>query len=587
MPDATEPPAQFAISLLGHETGELLAAGDQCLAGGAAGDAEALFHTAAIKRPWDPETRYKLASAQIAGGKLDEALRTLAEAREHHARLMLEAHAPDALRVDADFQRLLSLADTFYASHQVATASSLYQRLIDSHPEIPALRVGLGFSLQHQGRMDEAIGVFEALERRWSNPQHHSLLHYALAFERPSAAAMYQEGLRYAARHAAHLPKDRRRLSRVDGKLRIGYFCQLFNEHQVTKFLVPVLEHHDRDRFSLVCYSGTPASDETGRAIRDSVDLWRDVAGVNDETFALRVAMDEIDIFVDLWGHTVGNRLTVFARKPAPIAVSWLNYIETTGLAEIDYVLHADGYDLPGAQALYAETIYPIGPVIAPFRPFYETPPAGETPMLTNDFMSFGCFGHPAKLTLAVIRTWSRVLLAVPTAKLILRSVYFKDPTLQFTLSTKFAAFGVVGERIEFPAFESGAAFLDAYRAIDLILDPFPYQGLTTSLDAVSSGVPVLTWEGQYMHDRVTAVTLRACGLDDLVAMTEDAYVETAVALANDPTRLNRLRARVRPGFEASPYRDEAGFTRRLEAAFEAMAVAHAAPKAIAAPASG
>src|SRR6202012_4961831 len=102
------------------------------------------------------------------------------------------------------------------------------------------------------------------------------------------------------------------------------------------------------------------ASDDTGRAIRDSVDLWRDVTGVNDETFALQVAMDEIDIFVDLWGHTVGNRLTVFARKPAPIAVSWLNYIETTGLCEFDYVLHADGYDLPGAQELYVETIYPI-----------------------------------------------------------------------------------------------------------------------------------------------------------------------------------------------------------------------------------
>jgi protein O-GlcNAc transferase len=587
VPDAKTPPAPFAVSLLGHETGELLAAGDQCLAGGAAEDAEALFHTAAIKRPWDPEVRYRLASAQIAGGKLDEALRTLAEAREHHARLMLEAHAPDALRVDADPQWLMRLADTFYTSNQVATASSLYQRLIDSHPDMPELRIGLGLSLQHQGRMDEAIGVFEALERRWSNPQYHSLLHYGLAFERPSPDAMYREGLRYAARHAAHLPKDRRRLSRVDGKLRIGYFSQVFNEHQVTKFLAPVLEHHDRDRFSLVCYSGTPASDETGLAIRDSVDLWRDVAGVDDETFALRVAMDEVDIFVDLWGHTVGNRLTVFARRPAPIAVSWLNYIETTGLAELDYVLHADGYDLPGAQDLYAETIYPIGPVIAPFRPFHQTPPAGETPMLANGFMSFGCFGHPAKLTLEVIRTWSRILAGAPTAKLILRSVYFKDPTLQFTVRAKFAAFGVAGERIEFPDFETGAAFLGAYRGVDLILDPFPYQGLTTALDAVSAGIPVLTWEGRHMHDRVTAVTLRACGLDALVTTTQDAYVETAVALANDPVRLNALRAEVRPGFEASPYRDEAGFTRRLEAAFEAMAMAHAAPKALAAAASG
>jgi predicted O-linked N-acetylglucosamine transferase (SPINDLY family) len=289
-------PTTFTVSLLGHETHELLAAGVQCLASGAAADAEALFHTAAIKRPWDPEIRYQLASAQIAGGKLDDALRTLAEAREQHARLMLEAHAPDALRADADPQMLLKLAETFYGANQVATAASLYQRLVDSHPDVPELRLGLGLSLQHQGRMDEAIGVFEALERRWSNPQYHSLLHYALAFQRPTPDAMYREGLRYAARHTARLPKSKRRLSRVNGKLRVGYFSQLFNEHQVTKFFQPVIEHHDRSRFSLVCYSGAASSDETGSAIRDRVDLWRDVAEMDDEKFALQVAIDEVDI---------------------------------------------------------------------------------------------------------------------------------------------------------------------------------------------------------------------------------------------------------------------------------------------------
>jgi protein O-GlcNAc transferase len=282
---------------------------------------------------------------------------------------------------------------------------------------------------------------------------------------------------------------------------------------------------------------------------------------------------------VDLWGHTAGNRLPVFARRPAPINLSWLNYVETTGLSEFDYVMHADGYDLPGAQALYTETVYPIGPVLAPFRQFFDMPPAGDTPMLRNRFMTFGCFGHPAKLTLEVIETWAQILTAAPTARLVLRSGYFEDPTLQRTIRAQFAAFGVAADRIEFPAFEKGAAYLSTYRAVDLILDPFPYQGLTTTLDAVSAGIPVLTWEGRHMHSRIATVTLQACGLQELIAPTPEAYVETAVALANDPTRLNTLRAAVRPGFETSPYRDEAGFTRRLEAEFEAMAEAKGAAK--------
>ena len=578
MPESAAPdlPTDFAVSLLGHETQELMSAGAACLASGQATDAEALFRSAVIRRPWDPETRYQLASAQIAGGKLDDALRTLTEAREQHARLILETNAPEATRIDANPQRLLELAESFYLRNQMATAASLFQRLVDANPDISSLRLRLGLALQHQGRIDEAIAAFESMERRWPNPQHHSFLDYARAFERATPDAMYQEGQRWWSRHAAHLPKSKpRKLPRPGGKLRIGYFSPLFNEHQLTKFFQPVMEHHDKDRFSIVCYAGAAPSDAVGNAIRGRADLWRDVSAMNDETFALKVAVDEVDIMVDLWGHTAGNRLTAFARRPAPINVSWLNYIETTGLKEFDYVLHADNYDLPGAQDLFTETIYPIGPVIAPFRQFHDMPPAGDTPMLVNGFMTLGCFGQPAKLTLEVIDTWARILTAAPTARLVLRSAYYQDPTLQRTIRAQFAAFGVASERIEFPGYETGAAYLATYRTVDLILDPFPYQGLTTTLDAVSAGVPVLTWEGQHMHARIATVTLQACGLDELAAPTLDAYVETAVALANDPARLSALRARVRPGFEASPYRDEAGFTRRLEAVFEAMAAAH------------
>jgi protein O-GlcNAc transferase len=575
---AAKPQSQaFEVSLLGRETQELLSAGAACLANGAADEAEAMFHCAAIKRPWDPETRYLLASAQIAAGRRDAALRTLAEARDQHARLILAANAPEALPVDAEPQRLLDLAELFISRNHLAVGTSLFQRLIDSNPDVPHLRVRLGLNLQHQGRIEEAIGVFESLQRRWSHPEAHSFLNYALAFQRPTPEAMYEEAKRWWRIHAARLPKRKRSLSRPDGKLRIGYYSPVFSGHQLTKFFAPVMEHHDKARFSLVCYSGAPPTDEVGTAIHARADLWRDVTDMTDEAFAQQIATDQIDIMIDLWGHTASNRLPVFARRPAPINLSWLNYIETTGLQEFDYVLHADGYDLPGAQDLFSETILPIGPIVAPFRQFYDIPSPGETPMLRDGHMTFGCFGHPAKLTLDVIRTWARILNAVPKSRLVLRSGYFEDPTLQRTIRAQFAAFRVAADRLEFPDFAKGPEFLAAYRAIDLILDPFPYQGLTTTLDAVSAGIPVLTWEGRHMHARIASVTLKACGLDELVTPTEDAYVEMAVALAQHPGRLNALRKRVRPGFEASPYRDEVGFTRRLEAEFEKMAAAHGA----------
>src|SRR6185437_11309295 len=315
--------------------------GAQCLANGDGETAESLFRAAAVRRPWDPETRYQLAAAQIAAGHADEALRTLAEARDLHARLILQANAPEAAAVDADPQRLLELANLFYSKNHMATATSLFQRLVDANPDVPGLRLQLGLSLQHQGRIEESIAVFESLVRRWPHPAHHSFLHYAVAFQRATPQAMYEEGLRYAQMHTAHLPKRKRSLTRKDGKLRVGYFSPLFNQHQLTKFFAPVMEHHDRSRFSLVCYSGAPASDATGAAIRDRCDLWREVSAMDDEAFASQVAADEVDILVDLWGHTAGNRLPVFARKPAPIVLSWLNYIETTGLSEFDYVLHA------------------------------------------------------------------------------------------------------------------------------------------------------------------------------------------------------------------------------------------------------
>lgn len=563
--------------MLAHEVEELTAAGADRLRRGVAADAFALLQAAAIRRPADAEVRYRLAGALIALGRGDEALAAMALALDLHARAILQANAPEGLATEAPSETLLRLAELFYANNQMTTAAHLYQRLVERHPDHPGLRSRLGLSLQHQGRVEEAVAAFEGLVRRWPTPEHHSALHYAIAFQRTTPDAMFREGRRWAALHAEPQPKSPPRpVRRARGRLRVGYYSPLFTAHQLTKFFAPVMEHHDSARVSVVCYSGSPPSDATAQAIAARADLWREVGALDDQAFAARVAEDGIDVFVDLWGHTWGNRLGVFARRPAPVQVSWLNYIETTGLEEFDYVIHAEGCDLPGAQALYSEEIFTLGPVVAPFRPSHDLPDAGPTPVLANGRMTLGCFGHPAKLNGEVVRTFARILTAVPDAVLVLRSGYFSDPALRRAVHARFEAHAIGPERMVFPAFETGEAFLRAYQGVDLILDPFPYQGFTTALDALSAGAPVLTLQGRYMHDRLTAVTLAACGLPELITTSEDAYVQLAVDLACDPQRLDALRARVKPGFKASPYRQEAAFTRRLEDAFEAMARAKA-----------
>jgi predicted O-linked N-acetylglucosamine transferase (SPINDLY family) len=576
MKDAQLKPTDLAVSILGYEPAELLKAADDCMAAGGYVDAETLLRAAAIKRPGDIFTRYRLASAQIALRKLDDAQLTLATARDLHAQLVVEATYPKALEKNATTKELVEAAEELYSRYQMAAAAHVMQRLLERHPDNPGLRAKLGLAFQHQGRIDEAVAALESGLRHWPDSENHSYLHYARAFQRATPDAMLQEGLRWAAIHAT-APQMARPpvLYRPDGRLRIGYYAPLFNQHQLSKFIQPVLEHHDKSRFSIVCYSGAPAGDATAKSIKAGADLWREVDGLEDDAFAKLVVDDRIDILVDLWGHTSGSRLPMFARKPAPIQLSWINYIETTGLTQFDYVLHADGHDLPGAQELYSETILPIGPIVAPYRPSHDIPAPSDTPMLASGVMTFGCFGHPAKITIDVIAAWASMLAAVPKSRLVLRSAYFEDPTLQRTIWAQFAAFGIAAARIVFPPFATGRDFLLSYHAVDLILDPFPYQGLTTTLDAIFAGVPVLTWEGGHMHDRIASVSLRACGLDELVCESREAYVLTAIELANDPQHLNALRAKVRPGFNASPYRDEAGFTRRYEAALEAMADAY------------
>ena len=352
-------------------------------------------------------------------------------------------------------------------------------------------------------------------------------------------------------------------------KLRIGYVAPGFATSQVRQFIAPILLSHDPDRVEVVLY---PATAET-EGVWPSWIAVHPIGHLDDAAAADLIRRDGIDVLADCWGHTAGSRLSVFARRPAPVQVAWINFVQTTGLPQMDHVLHADTDPALDLDGLFSETIWPIGPVFNAFAPAYDRLPPVETPAMASGVVTFGSFNHPCKLSDETVRGWSRVLCAVPGSRLLLKYRYFADPVLQRATEARFAAEGVAPERIAFEGESRGTDYLEAFGRVDLALDTAPAPGSTTTLEALANGLPVLTLTGTPMtlpgfHARCMAL---AVGLPELVTPDWDGFVARAVALTADVGTLNDLRARVRPGFDNGPISDGPGFSRRLETAFVEM----------------
>jgi predicted O-linked N-acetylglucosamine transferase (SPINDLY family) len=253
------------------------------------------------------------------------------------------------------------------------------------------------------------------------------------------------------------------------------------------------------------------------------------------------------------------------------VQVGWINFIQSTGLEQMDYVLNADG-DVPaGLAQAYTERLWPIGPVFNAFRPAAGRLPPVRTPALHAGQVTFGSFNHPAKLSDMALDAWGAALRGVPSSRLLLKYGYFADPVLQRVTQARFAARGVAPERIVFSGHSAGEAYFQAFRDVDLMLDAWPAPGATTTLDALSNGTPALVMAAPSAAGLYVSAMLNACGLPELICATPEAFVARAVELASDPARLDAIRGRVRPGFDEGPICDEAGFTRRVEAAFGEM----------------
>jgi len=449
-----------------------------------------------------------------------------------------------------------------------ADALASYERALTLKPGDADTLNNLGNLRHEQGRVAAALDAYGAAVRsRPDLPGPASNLLMALNYidgRTPAEllAAHRDWGTRFA------VPPAKPRGARAPGRLRIGYVSSDLRTHSVSYFLEPLLAHHDRTQVEIFCYSNSRQTDATTARLRDLADHWVDITALDDGAAAERIRADGIDLLVDLGGHTGNSRLAVFAHRAAPVQVSWLGYPNTTGLAAIGYRLTDAIVDPPESDPFHTETLIRLDHGFLCYRPPGDAPPVAPPPCLARGFVTFGSFNHPAKLSDATVLCWADLLTRVPGSRLLLKYKIFEDAATRRFHQDRFLAAGLAADRLELLGHINDAeGHLGAYGRIDVALDPFPYNGTTTSCEALWMGVPVISLSGSRHAGRVGASLLYRVGLDDLVAPDADAYGALAVALAGDPDRLARLRSGMRDRLAASLLLDGAGFARSVEAA--------------------
>jgi predicted O-linked N-acetylglucosamine transferase (SPINDLY family) len=395
-------------------------------------------------------------------------------------------------------------------------------------------------------------------------------LAYALSFQAADADVVRAECERWYQRFGAALLPARPVFAndrQPQRRLKVGYVSPDFRDHCQSLFTIPLLTAHDRSAVEVFCYSSVLRPDARTRQIETLVEHWRDVRAQSDWALAERIRNDRIDVLVDLTMHMAGGRPLLFARKPAPVQIAWLAYPGTTGSAAMDYRLTDPRLDPPEFDRYYRELSLRLPDSFWCYDPLERSIDVGPLPALRRGALTVGCLNNPCKLTDATLMLWGGVMQAMPDARLMLLAPPGRQ---RARLAGRLSRSGIGAERVEFVPYQSRSEYLRCYRQIDLGLDTIPYNGHTTSLDALWMGVPTVTRIGTTCVGRAGLSQLTQLGLDALAATSDASFIDTAVALGNDLPRLAALRQHLRPRMERSPLMDGARFARHVEAAFRA-----------------
>lgn len=433
----------------------------------------------------------------------------------------------------------------------------------------------LAQALKEQGRIAESVAQQRvAIALAPDRGGLHSNLLFDLNYLSDSDKRdLAREHKMWGERHAAGAPYLYVNIPDPERRIRVGYVSPDFRAHSVAFFIEPLLVSHDRRNVEVFCYANLIQGDAVTDHLRLHSDHWCNVWSMDDGRFAERVRADRIDILVDLAGHTSGNRLKVFGMKPAPVQVTWLGYPNTTGLRQIDYRFTDEWADPPGdSDAFHTERLVRLPHGFLCYKPLDDSPAVAQPPNEKNGYVTFGCFNNSAKVNAFLLDVWSTILQELPNSRLLLKSRQLLGPDLQKRLHDGLAQRGVDAQRVEILGrVRSTTDHLALYGNVDIALDTFPYNGTTTTCEALWMGVPVIAMAGDRHAGRVGVSLLRGLGLDELIASTPDDYRRVAVELATDPVRMAGYRTALRERMRCSALTDAAGFARDIEAVYRVM----------------
>lgn len=489
-------------------------------------------------------------------------------------------HLREATRLAPQFAEAWNnLGHVTQDAGRLVEAEACFRRAVDVAPDLALAWNNLGGAILNTGRIGEAIACFRrAVDTDLTFSVAHSNLIFALDFsldplQNGGFIAHQAERRRWFDLHGRALRQTAtpyRNNPDPDRRLRIGYVSADFHRHSASACFGPVIRHHDRSQVDAICYASGTVQDSVTESIRAAATSWHEIGNVPDEALAERIRADGIDILVDLSGHSAGNRLLTFARKPAPVQVTAWGHATSTGLETMDY-LFADPVVLPTAQRrLFVEAVYDL-PCFITFEAPDDAPAVEPRSSENNVSCTFGCLNKLAKVTDSVLALWAQILAAVPDSRLLLKDGALGDAAVRSLMLERAVRYGIAADRLTLRGRTPHHEHLQAYSEVDIALDPFPQNGGISTYEALWMGVPVVALLGRSIASRVAAAVLSATGLPEWIASDELGYVDIAIARARDVAGLRRSRGRLRDQVSGSAAGDPVRYTRAVEDAYRTI----------------